>query len=798
MTHPRANGKSPRAERAMEVLRPTASSEPDSLSDTDTVGNHHSSFRDTTISFAIDISGSTYGPTLAAEKTFIRRVSSFLSPQARFKSKVLPWDDKAHKILSLGQVGSLEDQGGTDPGVLLNSAAHKAALKESSLWFLMTDGLIPKEKRARFSCDIASHGLHGTSCVIVVFGNPDTGPASCDISVGIGVFSVVPDCAFLFCNEKNGDLRAMQTKGSFSSLLKGKPHPVFDSTSRWDSLPQVSVADFASLAVPTPQKLGPNQVALQDSLVIDMNDLFASRLTPDQINHIFSNVENLDTVRLTMQARNQHDHFHTWLQEQEIRPNDPLTRPREDKDSGAHYLFHELVDLVTRGQSPPLSLQSRLRGLYQDNMKRFISAAQNEIRQAGERNARIQNSINALDTPIDDGPSLTPTPAHEYNPRGRDIMPQTAVPTPDDTPCFDESYDAIILTTPQDFPAPAKRNPRQINPSRADPTQEPNEEQWGSWENGTTDTSLRGLLYSTGLRSTKGSFKGTCQLCGATGMTLAWLFRAPTHGPDVPPTPGGTAGFPEPGTRTRLAFPLAMGHFAETSGVLATSTTVSTPVFRDSSQRVPMLVCDPCSAFSTSTDAFPYQVTAALPMVRFSENREAVCRLLSAAFQGRFADSDLPQVFLSVLMLTADKMARARTPKPNPTWAPSPAPSETFFDIPATMAIAHAAVTFRAAVEWTAQDLLESAPALRTLSESFSPQRSPSQHPIWPLEAVLAGSFEEVDQSLDDEQGPPRSRAPIAVPTGRLRRHSEAGTSCRSHPRGAPTCNVQATALSVL
>src|SRR5436190_13842435 len=234
---------------------------------------NHQAFRNAAVSFAVDISGSTFGSTLAAEKAFIRSVSNLLSPQARFDSKILPWDDRAHPILSLAQLHNLEDRGGTDPGVVLTNASHKTALQGSLLWFLMTDGLIPKDARAKFARDVANHGVHGISCVVVVFGNPSTGPASCDISVGVGVFAVVPNCAFLFCNETNGDLRVMQTKGTFNALLKGKPHPVFDSSSRWDSLPQISVADFTAVAIPPPQRLGANEVALQDSLVIDMNDL---------------------------------------------------------------------------------------------------------------------------------------------------------------------------------------------------------------------------------------------------------------------------------------------------------------------------------------------------------------------------------------------------------------------------------------------------------------------------------------------------------------------------------------------
>lgn len=696
-------------------------------------------FRDAVVSFAIDISGSTYGSTLAAEKAFIRSVSNLLSPRARFSSKILPWDDKAHRILSLAQLNDLEDQGGTDPGALLANSSHKAALRESSLWFLMTDGLIPAEVRSKFARDIAQHGVHGVSCVVVVFGNPSTGPASCDISVGVGVFAIVPNCAFLFCNETNGDLRVMQTKGTFNVLLKGQPHPVFESSSRWDVLPQISIADFAAVSVPAPQRLGANEVALQDSLIINMDDLFANRLSPDQIANIFSDVSNLDSVRMTLQARNQQGDFRHWLQQQTIRPDDPLIIPRSDLEGKAESLFTELIDLVSRGQSPPNPLQSRLRAAYRENMRLFIVAAQRQIRMATERKDVIADVSRSSYSPIHLSPAMTPSRSHRPPISG----PQREKP----------SWDEVSSVTPQNQivhassrPPGAPRPVRRTGWSKESPTSTETyqrkavEERWGSWETSEIDPSLRNLLYTTGLRSTKGSFKGTCPLCGASDMTMAWLFRAPFSTLSKPPTPGATEGFPSPGSRIRLAFPLAMGSFMETSGVLASISTAPTPLLSGPVPQTPTLVCDPCSAMYTRNGALSFGVTVALPLVRFSGNQEAVCNALNIAFEGRFANCDLPQVFLSVLLLATEKRA------PTPRLPPTPTPSELDFDIPATMAAAAAAGTFRAAVEWTVRDLLHSVVTLRELSESFSlPSDSPA--PVWPLVTVLTGSFEELDSS---------------------------------------------------
>ncbi|KAI0969731.1 hypothetical protein F4678DRAFT_438024 [Xylaria arbuscula] len=688
-------------------------------------------FRDASVSFAVDISGSTYGATLAAETAFIRSVSNLLSPRARFACSILPWDDTAHPSLSLAQLHQLDDRGGTDPGAILVNASHKATLKASSLWFLMTDGLIPPEARIKFAHDIAKHGVHSISCVVVVFGNPSIGPSSCDISVGVSLFAAVPNCAFLFCNETNGDLRAMQTKGVFNALLQGQPHPVFDSSSRWDSLPQVCVADFATVSIPAPKQLDANEVALQDSLIINMDDLFANCLSADQVANIFADGSNLDSVRMTMQARGQQDDFRHWLRQQTISPDDPLFKPRRDLSGNAGSLFTEVLNLVSRGQLPPASLQLRLRTAYRENMRHFIAEAQDQLRKAEERRNIIEDAEASSATPIHLSPAISPSfgTINAHTASAPTITPQSQVMGAPSQPPRAPLRTRTGETQSATMPRPNRKHHR-------------TEEAWGSWITNTTDISLRGLLYSPGLRSTKGSFRGTCPLCGASDMTLSWLFRAASSSPYHPPTGVNTEGFPPPRSHTRLAFPLAMGHFKETSSALASLSPASTPRLLGPSPQIPSLVCDPCSVFYTNNGALSFGITTALPMVSFFENREAVCGALMTAFEGRFAESDLPQVFLSVLTFAAERSVGT------PRLSQSPVPSQMEFDIHATMAAAAAATTFRAAVDWTVRDILHSVVALRELSESFSlPSDSPA--PVWPLATVLVGSFEELDASCD-------------------------------------------------
>ncbi|EJT71635.1 hypothetical protein GGTG_10890 [Gaeumannomyces tritici R3-111a-1] len=698
-----------------------------------------SPFSDATIAFAVDVSGSTFGPALAAEKRFIRYVSDMLSPRSRALSRILPWDDKAYATLDLASVDQLEDAGGTDPGAILADPRHKAVLRESSLWFLMTDGLIYKDLRVKFAQDVASNGVHGTSCVVVIFGDPGKGPAACDISVGISVFAVAPDCAFLFCNETNGDLRILQTKGAFNVLLKGMPHPVFDASSRWDSLPQMSLASLAAVQIPTPHRLRPDQIALQDSLVISMEDLFGNRLSPEQVSTVLDNNDNLHTIIMTSGTRDQQERFQSWIQEQTIEPDEPLFKPRPDREGKAQSLFRELGDIVRRGQGSavPDALRARLRKAHHANMESFIRDVDKKARKVNERNMLISSAESSVATPVCNSDFLSsPTEVITRSPtevatRSQPITLEAAA-SPPSTPDRVGQLRRMLQSwgSRRQKPLPKGQGDEALPKGQGDedlPEKHEDEPIWGSWNADISDRSLLGLLYTSGFHATGGSFRGTCPLCHASDMTMAWLFRVPVPGGELTPRSSissPTPNFPSQGSCVRLSFPLAMGLWPETAGVLTVPPPAPTAaagkcraVAPSAHQMAPpALVCEPCSVFFARGGASEHGVAAALPLVRYKHNRDAVDRTLRVVFEDRFSDAHLPEVFLSVLLMAASSLA---SPSPSAGDGAGSHRLSTAVDIGTGAAATREQSMFRAAVEWTARDLLKTALTVHELSESF-------------------------------------------------------------------------------
>lgn len=101
-------------------------------------------FRDSTICIAVDVSGSTYGDTLAAEQKAVRSICSLIPPKLLGNITILPWNDGAHQPLPVHRLGDLDSGGGTDPNAILADPDCRFQLQKSSFWFLLTDGLIEK------------------------------------------------------------------------------------------------------------------------------------------------------------------------------------------------------------------------------------------------------------------------------------------------------------------------------------------------------------------------------------------------------------------------------------------------------------------------------------------------------------------------------------------------------------------------------------------------------------------------------------------------------------------------------
>lgn len=661
-------------------------------------GEH--AIREATVAFAVDVSASTRGSVITTEKALISRISKRMSGKSQVLSTILPWSGVSHPPVGLVGVSSLEPQSGTRPVVVLNDVNHLDALSKSSLWLLLTDGRVSEEDRVQFAKRFPATQLHGKPCIAAIVHSQrrHRGPAHFNISVGVPVYAISPNCIYLFCDDKSNDIFILQAKGVFKSLLKGAANPVINMATTWDTLPRLSLDDLVKVIIPPPKNLESGQIALQDSFVINMDDILNNKLSTQAVDQILANDDNLSSVLMTMQTRNQQNAFQDWIVQQATILDDPLYHKREDIEGRAALLYSELLESRSNGESARhlKGLQESLREAHAKNMRIYLHDSQERFRASAKRKSKIRMaSARSMASHIDDASSLSATGNYRY----------TGEYDGDDSEDDDEYNLNIFASRPLDHTTSAHTAPERVAPSGMSAEPIPRyyaamAETWLSWVHQITNPELLDLLYTPGFRCKTGSFTGTCPICGGKDRNLAWLFRGP------PPNAilRATLHFPAPNSVSSLAFPLAMGFFIETD-VVCTS-----------------ICCDSCSWCAVTISKAPGEaspVVAALPMVRYTENAAVYSQLLFQLFAGRFSEPDLTQVFMSALYNTTMQLDTS----------------------------AESGSLFRDAFQWTFADLLDTAEIpTQLINVSSDPQSASIQHSL-PMCDMLPDAFRADDIS---------------------------------------------------
>jgi hypothetical protein len=601
------------------------------------------SFSTCRMSFAIDTSGSTMGEVLKQEQLAICDVCSLLTETARDEVSILPWSSHADPISSLLDLKSLGSYGGTQPEVLLDNFQSLAALKNSHLWFLLTDGQIPKDSLQRFAEKFASTGVHGTACVIIVFGKKQGRPSSCNISVGVSVFAVVPDCLFLFQDTNSSKTYLMQCKGRFTEILERsrKEQPVLDDCLNWEDLPQLSLKELSCVSVAAPRKLTKNEVVLEDDLVVNLDDLWSNRLNDQHvIDTILRSEENIRTISLTAQTRDQTELLRSWVIKQELDPVDFSLLNRPDPGAQARGSVNTLMQRTETGTSITGAVlqrvQAQLRKIHTSN-RYTLDAYDHSVSSIVEsRTSSIQQVVDRTHSDCTVGGSISL--ASSRIPSSNRIR---AAP-------FNLNNDGFLS-------APSSMK----------------------------------LCFTPGFQKSKSEdsgFQGTCALCAAEDSTLALLLKKP-------PSSRVTPGFPEAASKTKLAFPLAMGNFPETDIVSS------------------FTCCDACSYIVSENGrtSSGEEIVCSLPLVSYSANKRAYHSQLQKALCDRFNEDHTPLVFIAILYTTSHRIRSSR-------------PRNTHLLLQA--------------IEWACRDLVCSVQCLSTLSSSFSAEGNPVV--LEPLGEVLA------------------------------------------------------------
>ena len=303
-------------------------------------------FKDCTITLAVDVSGSTAGQVLSVEKSAIVAICSQLNSPSKHDAQIVPWSTAVYPTTNLLQAYTLRARDGTNPSSLCRSASSITALRRSELWFLMTDGQVNVHEIQNFANAVPDIQLHGTACVVIIFGSRPAMPKDVNISVGYSVFAVAPHCLILFHDINSEEVYALRAKGCFESLLpddNDAPAPStntgiktedatgtkpdtktkiqseemaasqLDTDTKWANVARITYRDLARLHIPAPIPLSTNHIALSDGSSISIDDVLNNNLPEPVSARLFSNERDLTSVLTSAGSRGLGDSADRWL-----------------------------------------------------------------------------------------------------------------------------------------------------------------------------------------------------------------------------------------------------------------------------------------------------------------------------------------------------------------------------------------------------------------------------------------------------------------------------------------------------
>lgn len=569
---------------------------------------------------AVDRSGSTFGITIKTELDVVEEICSLRHDENHRPVTLLPWCDAAYSPVLLpdggvkhGLKGIIAD-GGTDPGVLYKSDAVLDVLRAAGIWVLMTDGQIRDNLVENFATKTSEVGLHNKPCIIVVFGDVTSGrPAACDISVGIAIYAVVPDCIFLFHDISTGVVRILQAKGRFKQLLpEGQVRLVVSQYTAWAELPRISYENLFRIEVATVRELRPDEIALQEGLIVNLPDMMAGKLDEATVEKVLKDRDNRRSIVLASKTKGSGKTLMGWLKAQQKAVPDKKV-VLEDVDNNAKQAISKLLAAL-RGepvQTTVADLRGNVRAAHEANLSRYWQTkykATEDEDQVRRENERLERHAAALKD--SDEKSFSAGRCGYRSGRTTPVR------------CFAKA-ESPTRDAASRIPRPTKKLGGKNPYSRKSLFSLSGGGSAMSFDDSDAEEPP---LFLAGYRRADPvkQFKGRCMLCHTTSA-LSLLFKLPP--------PVETPKFPAEGQGAKIAFPLAMGNFPELDVVSY------------------FVCCDACAVHLVTLGTCPTSdtIVGAICLVCLPQNMATMLETVDQAVRGRFDTADLLAIFVAML-----------------------------------------------------------------------------------------------------------------------------------------------------
>ena len=384
-------------------------------------------FKDSTVAFAIDVSGSTIGTILEQEINAGYDLCDCLSADAAGRATIIPWDNKVYPSRNTSCFSRRDltsNGGGTSPSALTSGLSSSEVLGDCTAWVLFTDGEISDKEVRQFSKGITENGLHGTACIIVLFGYKHGRPLDCNISVGLSIFSTAPDCLFLFHDVDSEVVYMLQSKGVFNELLpKGQDMLHLSENTAWNDLPTIVYNVLSRIRLPPPQKLSPGELLLQNKHIVRLEDIYNDEMDAETTTELLDNDDNLKTLLLAGQIKGEKENVKRWIAKQRIGDRDMLLVPRPDIGLAASKYIRSLLSAQQKNAATNKinRLQAKLRAAHRDNWTRLLSDSVEERKKVSRRAEIVTDALDRIysNELEDESQSYSPSMLGTVSPGGR-------------------------------------------------------------------------------------------------------------------------------------------------------------------------------------------------------------------------------------------------------------------------------------------------------------------------------------------------------------------------------------------
>lgn len=363
----------------------------------------YTSFANARKYFAVDASGSTVGIRFISEHNFadgIHEVSI-----RKDEDRVTRWGSNCKDPTSWEQCFWAPDQGGTQPQHILRNQKSMQAIRDSDIWFLLTDGEVPNSEVHTLAGLGQELGVFDCATVFLITSHTRNAPSRANVSVGITSYANCANALCLFKDYESNRIYVIASKGAFSALDQAEDHDTWEKLTNFPSeaalIRRITELDIhvptaeTRIATPTQLNLGEEWNAAHNNsqpTLVDIDIFLRAGVISDEDRDLLFADEALDALLLACKSRGKLNELRSFLLAQKV---EQLTVKLEDVSSAAGFI-RLLADQEISSETRTL-LKSKLRDAHETNRKAYTAAQNNlQLQAIQNRNRRVDAALRAL------------------------------------------------------------------------------------------------------------------------------------------------------------------------------------------------------------------------------------------------------------------------------------------------------------------------------------------------------------------------------------------------------------------